>query len=308
MSDEFPHWLRAALTEIDPPLAPLTVSRPAEGIANEVLLVETGRGAVVVKRYADVRVARREVAANSLMRANGVPAPVVLGVLPVDGGTVVVCKRLPGVTWNVALAGLAEPDIERRYGALGEVVARIHGVIGAGHGVVDAGDAGRSWQEVHRAEAAARLEAMAGTEFSDLVLPVGRFLDEHEDRLEGSVVPRLLHMDLHGGNILVHEGEISGIVDAEEALFGHNEYDLMRLDLAHFRGVPPGRKEAFMARYTAAIPLDTGSVNRARVYEVSRGLAWIASVIRNRGVYAAADWAVSAGAARRNIQALIAGD
>lgn len=224
MMSEPSMWLRAALAEMNPGLTPVAMTRPAEGIANEVFLVETTAGPVVVKRYDDARRAQAEVDANVLMWQAGLPAPQSLGTAITDGGVVVAFERMPGVTWNVALGSLAETEIERSYGQLGALVARIHGVVGSACGRLSAGKPGRSWREVH----------------------------------------------------------------AEE--------------LAHFRGVPPGREAAFLASYTAAIPLAAGWESRARVYEVSRATAWAVSVLRNR---AAAD---SVEAVRGSIRALVAGE
>lgn len=296
-----PTWLTAVLAEMDSALAPVQVARPDEGIANVVLLVETTGGPVVVKRYDDARRAQTEVAANDRLRRAGLPAPQALGLVAVEGGAVVAFERLPGVTWNVALASRTEPEIAPLYGQLGELVGQLHGVTGAACGRLPGGAPGRSWRAVHAAEVDARLAEMRGTAFDDLVPLVARFMAEQDAVLDGPVTPRLLHMDLHGGNILVDGDRISGVVDAEEALWGHHEYELMRLELAHFRGVPAGREAAFLASYAAVIPLEAGWASRARVYEVSRATAWAVSVLRNR---AAAD---AVETVRASMVALVAG-
>lgn len=63
-------------------------------------------------------------------------------------------------------------------------------------------------------------------------------------------------MDLHPGNVLLNDGQVSAILDVEEAIAGHNEYDLMRTELANFRGRSPAFACAFMLAYGAHVSLD----------------------------------------------------
>jgi aminoglycoside phosphotransferase (APT) family kinase protein len=134
---------------------------------------------------------------------------------------------------------------------------------------------------MHRAIVEARLGLMRGTAFEDLVSAVAGWFAAHDDCLEAPIVPRLLHMDLHPGNVLVRNGRVTGILDVEESIVGHNEYDLMRTELGNFRDAPPEYRRAFMDAYTARIALDEGYGGRRRFYDLSRTLAWIDSLIRH---------------------------
>ncbi len=43
-------------------------------------------------------------------------------------------------------------------------------------------------------------------------------------------------MDLHRGNVLVVNGRVTGVLDVEEAIVGHNEYDLREWNSRPFAG------------------------------------------------------------------------
>ena len=124
-----------------------------------------------------------------------------------------------------------------------------------------------------------RMHLMRGTEFEDLIPVVEAYFARHQHLIEYEVMPRLLHMDLHRSNVLVANGKVVGILDVEESVVGHNEYDLMRTELANFRGQSPAFARAFMDAYRAHVSLDEGYGTRKEFYDVSRTLAWIKSLI-----------------------------
>ena len=118
-----------------------------------------------------------------------------------------------------------------------------------------------------------RLSAVSSrTKFSDLAEPIAAWFAGHDGLLDDTITPRILHMDLHRSNILVSAEQITGIVDVEESVIGHNEYDLMRLELAHFGDGEDALREAFFHGYGAHMTLDTGYDRRRPFYEMSRML------------------------------------
>ena len=112
-------------------------------------------------------------------------------------------------------------------------------------------------------------------------------------------------MDLHRGNILIRNGQVAGILDVEEAIVGHNEYDLMRTELANFRGQNPGYERAFMDAYTRHVALDDGYVLRKNFYDVSRTLVWIKSLILHGTAYSKHQAEQSSQAARSHLATLL---
>ncbi len=238
-----------------------------------------------------------------LLPCQGVPAP---NLLAADFSRRLVpfaytlCECLPGVTLASAYSDL--PDAGKRgvYRQLGDLLGRMHSLTFEGFGDVAeqerkiiAGPAQElaeeaksrnvgpfsSWREMHREIVRGRLAFLSRTEFSDLAGPIAAWFAGHDDLLDDAVTPRLLHMDLHRSNILVSSGQITGIIDVEESVIGHNEYDLMRLALAHFGEGEDALRKAFFQSYQAHITLDAGYERRWPFYEMSRMLVGLRCLV-----------------------------
>jgi aminoglycoside phosphotransferase (APT) family kinase protein len=322
--------LRTILDVFQPGLDLVHVSRPGQGIASDILLLDTSRMPLVLKRYCDADdwKPRKEQAVFAHLRRLGIPAPEVLAV---DTSQEVVpfgwslTERLPGEAWSSVAGELGPEANEQLYGELGDYLGRMHattfdrvGDVGMeeadlavhpahqlGHANGAAPGPYERWVDMHRDIVRARLNLMRGTPFEDLVPAVEEYVARHEHLIEGEVRARLLHMDLHQGNLLISDDAISGILDVEEAIAGHNEYDLMRTELANFRGTPPEYEAAFLAAYGTHVPLDSGMQARKPFYEVSRTLAWIQSLLLHGTSYTAADLANYVQAARSTLEALL---
>ncbi len=298
--------IRKLLHAFDPGPTLLHVDRPGQGLANEVYFLSTSKSDLVLKVFDDEAGGwkpRKDLAITGLMRDLDIPAPTIL---LVDASKRVVpfgyslSERIAGEAYSRVLPSLSVEDNSRIYRHLGDCVGRLHATTFERFGDVHLEDGdlvvgpahelGRdanghspgpfaTWQEMHRAIVEHRLHLMRGTAFEDLVPRIARYFDECGDVIDFDVMPRLLHMDLHPGNILVEGGQITAILDVEESIVGHNEYDLMRTELGNFRGQDPAYERAFMAAYTAHVPLDEGYLDRKRFYDLSRTLAWIRSLI-----------------------------
>lgn len=298
--------LNALVAAHDPRASVLRVDRPPSGIANTVLLVTTTRGDLVLKIYADDVSRwkpRKEQAICAHLRALGIPAP---DVHTVDLTRRVVpfayslADRIAGEPYSDVVASLDETENARLCRVLGEYLGRMHTTTFDRFGDVLASDGGltvgpvhdpttgapgeapgpiATWRELHDAIVRSRLGIMRGTRFADLIPAVETYVATHRDLLHAPIVPRMLHLDLHRGNVLVAGEEIAGILDVEEALAGHNEFDLMRTELAMLRGEPPSYRRAFVDAYERHVPLDEGYEERRAFYDVSRTLAWIRSLI-----------------------------
>lgn len=164
-----------------------------------------------------------------------------------------------------------------------------------------------TWREMHAATVQGRLRFLKGTEFEDLIPVVERYCDSYQHLIDYALAPRLLHMDLHPGNMLVSDGRVSGILDVEEAVVGHNEYDLMRTELANFRDHSPRYTESFMQAYQRHVPLDEGYESRRLFYDVSRTLVWMKSLVAYGDAHAKGAASQSGQAARRHLLALTRG-
>lgn len=298
--------IQALLADYDPHCALLNTARPGSGIANQVLFLTTTREELVLRIFADdVKTwkPRKEQAIYTHMASLGIPVPAVRKV-DVSGQVVPftysLSARLEGEPYSTVFASLSDAENIGIYATLGEFLGRLHTTTFDRFGDVHAAadglsvgpayelDTGRSgqilgpfatWREMHQAIVTSRMHLMRGTEFEDLIPVVEAYFAQHQDTIEYEVMPRLLHMDLHRSNVLVANGKVVGILDVEESIVGHNEYDLMRTELANFRGQSPAFARAFMDVYRAHVSLDEGYGTRKDFYDVSRSLVWIKSLI-----------------------------
>jgi Ser/Thr protein kinase RdoA (MazF antagonist) len=322
--------IRAILDAFQPGLDLARAARPTQGIASDILMVNTHRMPLVLKRYGDREdwKPRKEQAVFACMRGLGIPAPQVLAV---DTSCQIVpfawslTERLPGEAWSGIAGALDTKASERLYRELGDYVGRMHATTFSRFGDVGPEDGGLAvepayqldhanhaapgpyerWVDMHRDIVRTRLNLMRGTAFEDLIAPVEEYADHHEHLIEGDIRARLLHMDLHQGNILVSNGAISGLLDVEEAIAGHNEYDLMRTELANFRGAPPEYEAAFLETYQRHVSLDPAMRERKPFYEVSRTLAWIQSLLMHGTSYPPADLVTYVRSARSTLVSLL---
>jgi len=305
----------AALREIDYRL--VHIYPPTGGLTGNVSMLETDEKELVLRIFDDTAAAwkpEKERIVYALMRQQGIPVPNILttdaskSVLPF---TYVISERLPGVALAECNDDILGPeDRNHIYAQLGDYLGRMHSVsfpvfgdVIESEGRIDVGPAGElrdsadrghpghpgpfdSWREMHRQIVRRHLAFLKPTVFGDLVESLGAWFTVHDYLLDDAITPRLLHMDLHRGNILVSGDQVTGILDIEESLVGHNEYDLMRTELAHFRYGDEGIQSAFFEAYTRHISLAAGYEARRPFYEVSRSLVRMRCLVTYGSQYA----------------------
>ena len=207
---------------------------------------------------------------------------------------------MPGITLASAYPNLHDAEKRGLYRQLGDLLGRMHtltfdqfGDVAEREGEAVAGPALElaeeaesrntgpfgTWREMHREIVRGRLAFLSRTEFHDLTEPIKAWFDMSDGLLTYAIMPRLLHMDLHRSNILVAGGKITGVIDAEEAVIGHNEYDLMRTELAHFGDGEDVLREPFFEGYTAHVMLDADYDCRRPFYEMSRALVGLRCLV-----------------------------
>ena len=283
-----------------------SVYRPESGLSASVFVLETVQGRFILKvsqDLADDWKPAKERIVYRLLRRQGVPAP---NLLLADCSrrcvpfAYTLCERLPGMTLSSAYSGLSDAGKRGIYRQLGDLLGRMHsltfaqfGDVAEREGEVAAGPAPElaeastsgelgpfaTWREMHREIVRGRLAFLSRTEFHDLTGPITAWLNKRDGLLEYAITPRLLHMDLHRSNILVAGGKITGVIDVEEAIIGHNEYDLMRTELAHFADGEDAWREPFLGGYTARIALDAEYQRRRPFYEMSRALVGLRCLV-----------------------------
>ena len=210
---------------------PLTLRRFPTGLAHYVYDVVTESGRNVV-----VRMALPEHQGNlaggvywsERLRPIGVPLPTIpyhdldASITPFPS---LILERLPGTDLGEVYSGLTV-DEKRR---LADEVVRIQHLVGTlpmgnGFGYVESYEKGfpcRTWSElVHGVLARSRSQ----------ILRIGIFDPHHADRVEAALVlfegyfdrmqPRAFLDDITTKNVIVHDGQLSGIVDVDEVCFG----------------------------------------------------------------------------------------
>lgn len=134
----------------------------------------------------------------------------------------------------------------------------------------------KNWKEMHWEILKSRFHYFKNTEFEHLINPIQKYFKDNEHLIDYNITPRLLHLDLNMGNILVKDNTITGILDVEESLVGHNEYDLMRTEL-HFEN--ENLRKVFFEEYVKYVKLDDGYEKRRSFYSLSRTLVGVRCLI-----------------------------
>ena len=315
--------VREIVATWDPRLRVERITAPPRGYVNEVRVVHTAGPTLVVKALGDTWKGPKEAALHAHFRAIGVPAPQVLVERPGGHGVPypwLVTEFAPGTPWSQLETGLGLDVVTGLYRQLGDLQGRIHTTVLGGFGDPMAGEDGlvagpvpemggvgpfATWVELHDVFVAHRLDSLRQGPLADLAPGLERYLGEHRHLIAGEVTPRLLHLDLHRGNIMVANGRITALLDGEESISGDSAYDLMRTELAHFQEAPSAWREAFREGYREHLPVGDVDPERDRFYEVSRSLVWIKSLAAPGR--AGQDRALAEGQVRRSVGALLAG-
>jgi aminoglycoside phosphotransferase (APT) family kinase protein len=174
--------------------------------------------------------------------------------------------ELPGKNWYTLGTELGEPESTRLRGELGRTVAALHTITGTEFGYPQ-GKQSSSW----RTAFLAMLDAvLADSERFSVPLPrpveqLRELAWGHADVLDAVNTPVLVHFDLWAGNILLHEGAISGLVDGERAFWGDPLAEMASVAL--FADIE--QDTAFLDGYRAAggwITFDEGTRTRLALY------------------------------------------
>jgi aminoglycoside phosphotransferase (APT) family kinase protein len=136
----------------------------------------------------------------------------------------------------------------------------------------------KTWNEVIRKIHFKRLEGLIGSNLDYLIAPIQEFSKQYFKRLD-KITPRLTHGDLNSKNIIVKNGEITGIIDVDEAMAGVIDEELMRIELDHFTDNDELR-EVFFNSYQKKIHLNSEYKERRRFFYISRNLIWVNLLIQ----------------------------
>jgi aminoglycoside phosphotransferase (APT) family kinase protein len=186
----------------------------------------------------------------------------------VIGSDYLLMTELPGANWAAQRDRITGSDRDRLRGELGAVTAALHRITGPSFGYPQ-DEPFPTW----RAAFTGMLDAL----FADalrfdvpLPEPVARLRSataRHLHLLDDVTTPVLVHFDLWAGNILVHDGQLTGLVDGERAFWGDPLAELASVAL--FGDVE--QDAAFVAGYRAAggtLVFDDRTRRRLALYQV----------------------------------------
>ncbi|WP_372637167.1 phosphotransferase family protein [Cohnella sp.] len=262
----------AAMATFGRPL--LAFEEMTDGWANSAFKLELddGRKAVLKARpSSELRFMRCEIdlmktdveAMGRFADTAGVPVPRIYVYdtsrerLPVD---YFVMEFVEGEPLNRIRDELDEETRASIYRQLGQINRRINEVQGSGFGFYS-GKLERSWPEAFYGMIAGILAdgRDAGVELPMAYPELEKRIGDSLALLEEIGEPKLLHWDLWDGNVFVKDGQVTGIVDFERAIWGD---PLMEFYFSHFHN-----SEAFRQGYGITIP-DPAQIARRKLYDL----------------------------------------
>ncbi|GAA3436020.1 phosphotransferase family protein [Kutzneria kofuensis] len=140
--------------------------------------------------------------------------------------------ELPGGNWYALRDSLAHPDRDRLRRDLGGLVAGLHRITGPEFGYPH-GTTSPSWRTAFLGMLDALLEDALRwqTPLPRSVTQIRQLIGANAYVLDDVTTPVLVHFDLWPGNILLHNGQITGIVDGERAFWGDPLAEMVSLAL-----------------------------------------------------------------------------
>jgi aminoglycoside phosphotransferase (APT) family kinase protein len=230
-------------------------SRMVGGHSGESWRVASDAGELVVKiRRSAIDAAKLESHAQAakLARAAGVPTPEILFAGNLRERPIVIHRYVPGEDAEAVVAELSERQRADLFFAIGDAVARVHGValpsfterIGAPQAAL------ASWAAVvERAAAhAARRNRTAGVLAEHEISMIEDRIVRAAADVSDVVGPALTHRDLYLANVLVDEGRFAALIDFELAKGWDPAFDFIKLGNWMFERYPDS-SEPFMAGY-----------------------------------------------------------
>ncbi|MBP2325225.1 aminoglycoside phosphotransferase (APT) family kinase protein [Kibdelosporangium banguiense] len=149
-------------------------------------------------------------------------------VVHISGNEFLLMTELPGANWFGQRSAITEPAGLRT--ELGRHVAALHEITGPGFGYPQ----NRLLPGWRAAFTAMMADILADAERYEAPLPIAEIrglVHANEHLLDAVRTPVLVHFDLWDGNILVHDGRISGLVDGERAMWADPVAEFVSLAL-----------------------------------------------------------------------------
>jgi Ser/Thr protein kinase RdoA (MazF antagonist) len=225
----------------------LDIRRIVAGEQNEVYDVTLERTSPLIVRisHRGSQAHEREAWVLGQCASRGIPAPRVHALRRVDVGSecrsMIVMEKLPGD--RLCDVNLAEFDLRRVLGALGVWLTELHSIQVQGFGYLDGSGVGQvptmdDWLAASLTTPA-RVFEEAGRSVGLESARIRGWLREIVDSFRASPPPGvLIHNDLLANHVLVHEGNLSGIIDFGEVAAEPAANDFARWDFCEGERFP----------------------------------------------------------------------
>ncbi len=195
---------------------------------------------------------------NLLKKKTGLPVPKVIDldtskkIIPQD---YILLEKLPGELLKKSFSKLSHSQKRKLAFELGLSLAKIHSIHfrNVGHFKPDR-LVKMPWPKMAGGIYNNSLDGIKRFKLLDkaLIKKIESFIENNKMLLDVKFKPSLIHSDYNGGNILIRNGKISGILDMEWSYSGHAEYELSAMDLKLMRTISP-YKEDFFRGYESKI-------------------------------------------------------
>lgn len=168
----------------------------------------------------------------------------------------------------------------------GEILARIHSIKFNSYGWIVGRDIKpkfSNWEKFMVYDVDHKLKKLNGFVKEGLITKSRAYFDKNRDLLKIKSKPSLLHKDYHYSHIIVHKGKISGIIDFEWAIAGHNELDLAKSILWMFEKDEKGEK-IFLEGYKKYGTISKDFEERKELYSMLLEISslWFSYELKNK--------------------------
>ena len=223
-----------------------------EGVSNPAYIINNGIVLRIKKDSRDFKFEKEKFLFDLLKKKTDLPIPKVIDldtskkIIPQD---YILLEKLPGELLKKSFTKLSHNQERKLAFELGLSLAKIHSIHfkNVGHFKPDKLVKDISWSKFVWGIYTDSLKSIKKGKFLDenLVRRIESFIEDNKNLLGVKFKPSLIHSDYNGGNILIHNGKITGIFDMEWSYSGHTEYELSAMNLKLIRTISPYREDFF---------------------------------------------------------------
>jgi len=223
-----------------------------EGVSNPAYIINDEIVLRIKKDSREFKFEKEKFLFDLLKKKTDLPVPKVIDldtskkIIPQD---YILLEKLPGELLKKSFSKLSQDQKKKLAYELGLFLAKIQSIHfkTIGHFKPDKLVKDMSWPTFVWGIYTDSLKGIKKGKFLDenLITRISLFIKNNKNLLDVKFKPSLIHSDYNGGNILIHNGKISGIFDMEWSYSGHTEYELSAMNLKLMRTISPYQRDFF---------------------------------------------------------------